>query len=249
MIDSSGFSQVLVLGGLLVVAGTLTLATMAAQRTSANMGLLFGRIEDETAASSATSRALTGFRAHDPGGMSSRTIVVGSTPVALTAENEGGKLNPVLAPPEVISAYIAAASPASGDRAALEAALAAARHDGDAEAAIAALYRWLAPVVPAQELEQDFSIYNPSAGVDSTTASERVLAALPDLDATEVRRILKARDPDPAEIAGLSAYFVSPISRFTLVASVPHADGTAFVGRVPFEITSAGSVLLLGRLP
>jgi len=176
-----------------------------------------------------------------------KVIDVGAIEVTVSLVSVGGMLNPIGTAPTVIDAYFDRLKLSAVDREGLREKLVAARNAHDADAAMVAVYRYLIPLMSAGEIAADFSVFNPTSGVDPHYASERVLTALPDLTLPDVQRITEERSHKVEPLTIHSAYFVSAIPRFVVVGEIRHGDGTRYVERVPIEISSAGSVIYLGR--
>lgn len=251
----TGFAQLMVLGGLAAVAGVLTLATTASLGTSEMAAALANRLEHEIAASSAVHRIISAIA--DGGdaleiGLLSATALdldVGGTSVALSIEGEGGKINPVATRTEIVEGYLRDLGLSTEEFASLRTEFAGLRADRSASGEVtSAVMLALLPWVAADQIDSDFSPFNDRTGIDLRYASERVLSAFPDLDASEVHQVVERRATDPSVVNGLSAYTESGSSRFSLVATISEPTGT-FTRRVPIEITPAGSVVLLARDP
>ncbi|MEQ1901882.1 MAG: hypothetical protein ABL866_14260 [Devosia sp.] len=252
--SESGFTQMVVLVGLAAVAGMLTIATATSFESSQSAGLLADRLSNETAAASALHRLMSAMASTGDDlevralGTPGLMLDVVGTPVLLTIEGEGGKINPATTANEIVEIYLKGLGLPPAELAMLRSRLdhLRATHATDA---LSAIYPDLLTVRSAEELDRDLTSFATRSGIDLRYASERALEAIPDLDAAEIGTILAERASNPAIVNGMSSYADSGSSRFSLVAEIERPDLSGMTRRVPIEITASGSVVLLGRAP
>jgi len=84
------------------------------------------------------------------------------------------------------------------------------------------------------------------AGIDPRYATERVLAAVPDLDPGELASLLAMPAVDRASRHGLSRLFESGGRRFSFAVKVDQPPFVPTTRRLPIELSTSGRVVVLG---
>ena len=250
--STGGFAQISALLALAGIAGVLAVTLSQSVEISRQTVVLDRIIRGSVIADSGVRRLLAAIddpddRLEDEVGILGfpRTIEVSGVQVGLAIEGEAGKLNPLTIPWEVLERYVDRAGITAADRTDLLERLQDARRTVDMDAALRSLHVFLIPLLSLDELERDFSVRTNLAGVDPHLASERILAALPDLGEAAATELVRSRH-DPSAIGRFdSRYFATGHPLFTLVTTVHWNDVDRFTRRVPIEITTAGKVLVL----
>jgi hypothetical protein len=248
-----GFVQILLLGGLVAAAGLVSFATFA----NLNSSKTAAHLEQQLLASIATSSSIARLE---------RAITLPEDPIASTAfasgyaleiddqaanlaiNSEASKINFTTTNTSLVDNYVANLSLNAADRDAIATVRSTAAASDPAKA-LHDLYPYLLNVLSAEGIAGELTIYSDRPGINLRYASERVLAAIPDLSPTTVARILAERDDNPDMLTGLSAYAETGGQRFSLVATVTNPAGTRYVERRPIEITASGSVIFLAQEP
>jgi hypothetical protein len=246
-----GFVQILVLAGLATVAGLLTAVLSDARQWGENGRSIERLTAGMAVAESGVRRLLAAI--NDPTDDLESRVGVDGVPfpfgvaehsLDLAIEGEAGKIDVLAADRAVLLGYLQDLHLTEENRAFLVQAIDSARLRTDGPAAMDALFSHLLPVVSSELIEQDFTLLSGLAGIDPMLASERVLAALPDISDIEAKEIVRLRRTQPLSIAGLSIYFASGRPLFTLVATVHWNETETTTKRVPIEITTAGRALV-----
>lgn len=242
---SSGFVQVLALAGLITVSGLVVAGSSTALFAVQEASTLRDRLQREVVLSSALRYGLASGRALGPD-FASFDVAIDDQLVTLYVEPEGGKIDIGSAPPQLLRGYLLEAGLSTANP---EALLRVREALADERTALnTKVLSSLLTHIDLESLNQDITSFG-SAGIDPRYATERVLRAIPGLGRSDVAAILaeRSRSADPRLPA--SAYFTSAGPKFTLVAEIAGEGGSHSVKRMPFEVTSSGSVLMRGPQP
>lgn len=243
--SSEGFVQLIALAGLIAVSGLIVAGSNAALFTVKQASDLRNQLQNDVLLSSAIRYTLESGQALESN-FQPLTVTIDQQPMSLHIEAEGGKIDPNVAPRELVSSYLEEAGLPATDTGALLDTL-----DVEDAQGVILIAKAIASSLGQAELHilrQDLTDFG-TTGVDPHYASERVLRLVPGLSEADVRAILRERTRSADPKLPSSPYFVSAPPRFTLVAEIGSADGTRDIKSFPFEVTSGGSILALASEP
>lgn len=241
----AGFIQVFVIGGLVTIAGVLTLMLSLADDGVQSEAALERLIQGKLIVDAAFGQFVDGVGTGSLSFTDAQQTISGQF-TSWTLEAEGGKISMLGAPIEIVAAYANIIGVVASDQRTLIAGLNQARAQNDAEAALATLDLILGPDVPSGQLEHDFSTVSRVPTIDLTMASPSVLAAIPDVTEFERSSILATRGRGEPPANGLSVHFGNPTPQYLFVVTVRWSEMEHFSRRIPFELTAGGQILQLG---
>lgn len=247
--SESGFVQLIVVSGLAVLGGLLTVSLLAATETGRQGAALERLVRSEVAADAGFYRLVAAIE--DPADaletaalQGQAQLVIAGDELSLGVEANGSKIDVLAADLQLIERYARQAGLDGRDLSALLDRLGVARETGDGPAALEAIRVAITGLLPSQELSRDITRFGGS-GIDPTYASSRVLHAVPDLGPADADRIAAAPLAERAQYAQLSRYFASAGRRFSLVTRVGWGANALSEGCLPIEISTAGRAVAL----
>lgn len=174
---------------------------------------------------------------------SSAEIAVGDQRIALRIEGVGGKIDPVRTDPDVIVHYLANAQLSAAEQTNVMNAIGMAREAGSGNSGYDAMLIGLLDREADRVLQQDFTQFADHSGIDPAYASQRVIAAIPDLPMSPAGRNSGRTMQGLAQLNLQSRYFAPNGARFSLVARVDWGPNQSSQRRLPVEVSSAGRLI------
>ena len=247
-----GFVQILLLVALATIAAVLTAVLIGARQNVLYAKALDRMIRTEALAASGFQRLGAAILDHADDleqaaleGTDPPLVTLADARLALTLEGEGGKIDLLRADMALLTEYLVNAALPAAAQARLIADIAAARDSKDGAAARDAVRLALLDSLSNAQIDADFTILGTTAGIDPRYASERVLAAVPDLDPGDLAALLAMPEAERTQ-QGLSRYFESGGRRFSLVVKIDQPPFAPATRRLPIELSTSGRVLVLG---
>lgn len=246
-----GFVQVLLLAALATIAALLTAGLIGARLNLQYAAALDRMVRTEALAASGFRRL--GAAILDPAddlehvALEQAPLVrLADARLGLDLESEGGKIDLLRGNLALLAKYLDNAALPADVQGTLMADVAAARDSGDGAAARDVVRLALLDRLTNAQIDADLTIFGATQGVDPRDATERVLAAVPDLDPGELATLLALPEAERAAQQGLSRYFESGGRRLSLVVRIDQPPFAPTTRRLPIELSTSGRMLVLG---